>query len=95
MTNEKNKKRLYKILIGLGVFILSAIMEPFSVILQTVLQIISYLILGGDVVKKAFGNIKRGRLFDENFLMSIATIGAFAIGEHPEEVMVMFFYQLV
>ncbi|MFI3214435.1 MAG: HAD-IC family P-type ATPase, partial [Eubacteriales bacterium] len=91
---DKNKKRLHKIIVGLLVFIFSAIVGRYSVMVQTTLQIIAYLILGGDVVKNALGNIKRGNLFDENFLMSIATIGAFAVGEHPEAVMVMFFYQV-
>ncbi len=91
---DRNKKRLYKILLGFAVFIIASIIGSFSTTLQTILQIISYIILGGDVVAKACGNLKRGRLFDENFLMSIATIGAFAVGEHPEAVMVMFFYQV-
>ncbi len=91
---EKNKKRLHKILLGLGVFIASVIASYFSEPLQLILQIASYIILGWDVVYNALRNIKRGHLFDENFLMSIATIGAFAIGEHPEAVMVMFFYQV-
>ncbi len=91
---NKNQTRLYKILFGFSVFILSAIVALISTPLQTLLQIIAYLILGWDVIRKAAGNIKRGRLFDENFLMGIATIGAFAIGEHLEAVMVMFFYQI-
>lgn len=91
---DRNKKRLYKIILGLIVFIISAIVGNFSVPLQTLVQIVAYFILGGDVVAKALGNIKRRNLFDENFLMSIATIGAFAVGEHPEAVMVMFFYQV-
>ncbi|MFI3172667.1 MAG: heavy metal translocating P-type ATPase [Eubacteriales bacterium] len=90
----KNQKRLTKILLGLGVFTCSAIASYYSASLQLVLQIISYVILGWDVVYKALRNIKGGNVFDENFLMSIATIGAFAIGEHPEAVMVMFFYQV-
>ncbi len=91
---EKNKKRLRKILLGLGVFIASGIASFYSAPAQLILQIVSYIILGWDVVYSALGNIKRRNLFDENFLMSIATIGAFAIGEHPEAVMVMFFYQV-
>lgn len=91
---NKNKKRLYKISLGLLTFILSIIAGSFHTSIETALQIIAYLILGIDVVSKALGNIKRGNFFDENFLMSIATIGAFAVGEHPEAVMVMFFYQV-
>jgi Zn2+/Cd2+-exporting ATPase len=54
----------------------------------------AYLILGGDVVFKALKNIVRGQVFDENFLMGVATIGAFAIGEYPEAAGVMLFYQI-
>ena len=53
-----------------------------------------YLLLGGDIIIRAARNIARGRVFDENFLMSVATIGAFAIGEYPEAVGVMLFYQI-
>jgi len=56
--------------------------------------IAAYLILGGDVVFRALKNIARGQVFDENFLMSVATIGAFAIGEYPEAAGVMLFYQI-
>ncbi|MGM1046295.1 MAG: heavy metal translocating P-type ATPase [Bacillota bacterium] len=56
--------------------------------------LVIYLIAGGDVVLKALKNILRGKVFDENFLMSIATIGAFIIGEYPEGVAVMLFYQV-
>ncbi|HEM3600748.1 TPA: cadmium-translocating P-type ATPase, partial [Streptococcus suis] len=62
--------------------------------LQIALFIISYIIVGGDVVKRAVKNIFKGQVFDENFLMSIATIGAFFIGEYPEGVAVMLFYQV-
>ena len=55
---------------------------------------ISYLLVGGDVVWRALKNITRGQVFDENFLMSVATFGAFAIGEYPEGVAVMLFYQI-
>jgi Cd2+/Zn2+-exporting ATPase len=56
--------------------------------------IAAYLVLGGNIVLRAMQSIVRGHLFDENFLMSIATIGAFAIGEYPEAVGVMLFYQI-
>ena len=58
------------------------------------LFLLSYLLVGGDVVWRAIKNITRGQVFDENFLMSIATFGAFAIGEYPEGVAVMLFYQI-
>ena len=54
----------------------------------------SYVILGGDVVWQAVRNISKGRVFDEHFLMSVSTIGAFVIGEYPEAVAVMLFYQV-
>lgn len=56
--------------------------------------LIAYLVAGGDVLLKAFKNIIKGKVFDENFLMSLATVGALAIGEFPEAVMVMFLYQI-
>ncbi|MDR0380489.1 MAG: cadmium-translocating P-type ATPase [Oscillospiraceae bacterium] len=54
----------------------------------------SYLLIGGEVVLLALKNISRGQIFDENFLMSVATVGAFAIGEYPEGVAVMLFYRI-
>ncbi|WP_334074791.1 heavy metal translocating P-type ATPase [Paenibacillus sp. A14] len=62
--------------------------------LELLLYLAAYLIVGGDIVLKALKNIVRGRVFDEYFLMSIATIGAFVIGEYPEGVAVMLFYQV-
>lgn len=59
-----------------------------------IIYLISYLLLGYDVILKAFKNVLRGKIFDENFLMSIATIGAFIIKEYPEAVAVMLFYQI-
>ncbi|MBY3621056.1 cadmium-translocating P-type ATPase [Acinetobacter sp. CUI P1] len=61
---------------------------------ELLLFIVSYLIVGGDIVLRAVKNIIRGQVFDEYFLMSIATIGAFVIGEYPEGVAVMLFYQV-
>ena len=59
-----------------------------------ILFIASYLVIGGEVILTALKNITNGEIFDENFLMSIATIGAFFIGEYPEAVAVMLFYQI-
>lgn len=61
---------------------------------EFVLFFISYLLVGGEVVLRALKNIAKGRVFDENFLMSVATVGAFAIGEFAEGVAVMLFYQI-
>ena len=62
--------------------------------LKLILYVISYILAGGDVVKRALENIKEGEVFDENFLMAVASIGAFLIGEAPEGVAVMLFYQV-
>ena len=59
-----------------------------------ILYVIAYLILGGEIILKSVKGILRGDIFDENFLMSIATIGAFAIQEYPEAVGVMLFYRI-
>ncbi|MEK8129618.1 heavy metal translocating P-type ATPase [Paenibacillus filicis] len=61
---------------------------------ELMLFLAAYLVIGGDVVLQAVKNIGRGQVFDEYFLMSVATVGAFAIGEYPEGVAVMFFYQV-
>ena len=61
---------------------------------RNILFVISYVIIGYDIVLKAIRNIFKGKVFDENFLMTIATIGAFFIGEFPEACAVMLFYQV-
>ncbi len=97
------RKRLRKIIISAIIFLIAGLIEKINFanqdenvlhIVQIILYIISYLIVGFEVVKKAIINISHGEFFDENFLMSIATIGAFAIQEYPEAVAVMLFYQL-
>lgn len=87
-------KRLWRIIIGAAVLATAVLLNLNNEWLQIALFIISYIIVGGDVVKKAVKNIFKGQVFDENFLMSIATIGAFFIGEYPEGVAVMLFYQV-
>lgn len=83
-----------KIIISLILFII-AITDIFNnAIINSIIYIISYLLVGLEILKNAFLNIKKGKVFDENFLMSIATIGAFIIGEFPEAVAVMLFYQI-
>lgn len=67
---------------------------PVSGIAELLIFLAAYLIVGGEVVLAAARNIVRGQVFDENFLMALATIGAFAIGEYPEGVAVMLFYQV-
>ena len=96
--NEKQKKILSKIIIAAIFYIVAIIISklnfPKSNIISFVLFITAYIIVGKDVLLKAFSNIKRGKVFDENFLMSIATIGAVIIGEYPEAVGVMLFYMV-
>lgn len=88
------KKRAIKIIIASILFIL-AIAIPFpSIWVNKTLYLISYLLVGLNILKKAIRNIFRGKVFDENFLMSVATLGAFAIGELSEAVAVMLFYQV-
>ena len=88
------KKRTIKIIIAFILFLI-AICIPFpKEWMKKGIYIVSYCIVGLDIVWKAVRNITRGKVFDENFLMTIATIGAFAIGEFPEAVAVMLFYQI-
>ena len=88
------KKRATKIIIALILFLIAIIIKFPNEWLNKGIFIISYLIVGIEVLKEAIENIFKGEVFDENFLMSIATIGAFAIGEFPEAVAVMLFYQI-
>ena len=91
---KKVKKKLIRIIISFILLILAFILKLDNVIINDILFIISYLIVGYDIILKALRNITRGKVFDENFLMTIATIGAFFIGEFPEAVAVMLFYQV-
>jgi len=92
-----DSNKVYRRIIQYGISaILFAIALLFNLLgyIKFTLFFISYIIAGGDVVLKATKNILKGQIFDEYFLMSIATIGAFAIGEYPESVAVMLFYQI-
>ena len=73
---------------------LIAVIGDFKGALALILFVASYLLIGGKVVLTAIKNIARGQLFDENFLMTVATIGAFSISEYPEAVAVMLFYEI-
>ena len=88
------KKKRIKIIIALILFFIALIINFNNEWINNAIYIISYIIVGLEIVRKAIRNIKRGKIFDENFLMSIATIGAFGIGEFPEAVAVMLFYQV-
>ncbi len=92
--NKKMKKQLYRIIIS-GILLLFSILVDINVkYINSIIFIIAYFIIGYDILLKAFKNIKRGKVFDENFLMSVATIGALCIGNIPEAVSVMLFYQV-
>ena len=90
----KNYKEGIKIVIAFILFIIALVINFPNEWINKGIFIISYLIVGLDIVLKAIRNIFRGKVFDENFLMALATIGAFAIGEFPEAVAVMLFYQV-
>ena len=88
------KKRAIKILIALIIYIIAMAGNFTNIWVKDTLFIISYLIVGLSILKKAIRNIFRGKVFDENFLMAVATLGAFGVGEFPEAVAVMLFYQV-
>lgn len=88
------KARIIKILVAFILFIFAMSIKFENVWINNGIFIVSYVIVGFAILKKAIKNIFRGKVFDENFLMSVATLGAFAIGEYPEAVAVMLFYQV-
>lgn len=88
------KKDGIKIIIALILFLIALIANFGNIWVNNLLYILSYAIVGIEIVIKAFKNIIKGKVFDEHFLMAVATIGAFAIGELPEAVTVMIFYQI-
>ncbi len=88
------KKQGIKIIISFIFYILALVIKFPAEWMKLTVFIISYLIIGFEILKKAVRNIFRGKVIDENFLMAIATIGAFAIGEYSEAVAVMLFYQV-
>ena len=92
--NKKMKKKLYKIIISGILFLTAFLLKIDNKVVNNILFIISYIIVGKEILEKAFKNITRGKVFDENFLMTVATLGAFLIGEYPEAVAVMLFYQI-
>lgn len=88
------KKDGIKIIIALILFFIALIVDFGNIWINNILYILAYAMVGIEIVIKAFKNIIKGKVFDENFLMAVATIGAFAIGELPEAVAVMLFYQV-
>lgn len=92
--NKKMKKQLYRIIVS-GILLLFSLLVDINVkYINSIIFIVAYLIIGYDILLKALKNIKRGKIFDENFLMSVATVGALCIGNLPEAVSVMLFYQV-
>lgn len=93
LDNSEIKQKGIQLTIG-SFFFITAIIAPVSFNFKLALFITAYLIIGGGVLKQAVRNISQGQFFDENFLMVLATTGAFAIHEFPEAIAVMLFYQL-
>lgn len=92
-SNPITLKDNIKLICGILIYLVAILTEDL-VILSTILFVVSYILIGGEVLLTAFKNIKRGEIFDENFLMTVATLGAFSIKEYPEAVAVMLFYQI-
>lgn len=90
---KKQKKSLIRIICGLAILLMGLFL-PLEGYWKLLLFIPAYLVAGGDVVWDAVGGILHGQLFDENFLMTIATVGAFFVGEYTEAVAVMLFFQV-
>lgn len=97
---KAQKKDLIRLIVGLGFFLLALLLPTekllpeYAFYLSLILYIIPYLIIGGDVLLRAVRNIASGQVFDENFLMCAATIGAFVLKNYTEAVAVMLFYQV-
>ena len=95
--NDEDKKRTIRLAVGAVVYAIGMALTVFAklpTLAELAFLIVAYVILGWDVVWQAVKNITRGQIFDEHFLMSLSTIGAFAFGEYPEAVAVMLFYQV-
>ena len=91
--SRKHKKMLARIIVSAALLIACAF-SPLKGIWRLLSFLVPYAVIGWDVLWKAARNIAHGQVFDENFLMALATVGAFATGEYPEAVFVMLFYQV-
>ena len=95
---KKQKKVLYRILISAALLVALALLPldrlPYTALLRFVLYMIPYLVIGYDVLKKAVKGILKRQVFDEHFLMAVATVGAVLLGDYKEGVAVMLFYQI-
>lgn len=94
MKFSENQKRLIKTLIGAAVYVAAIATRVEGSLYSLGAFLAAYFIIGGDVLWRAIRNILRGKVFDENFLMSLATVGAFIVGDFAEAVAVMLFYQV-
>lgn len=96
--NKKQKRNLIRIIISFALMILLQLIPfellPYSNYIQFACYMVPYLVIGYDILKKALKGIKNRQVFDENFLMAVATIGAIILGEYKEGVAVMLFYQV-
>lgn len=95
--NKKQKKVLYRILLSLGFMIGIMILTSYvslNICVEVILYLIPYFIIGYDILRKAIKGILKRQVFDENFLMAVATVGAMCLGEFREGVAVMLFYQI-
>ena len=85
------KKRIQRLIVGAVLFAIALLVPAEPTALKCAVYLAAYLVIGYQVLRKALNNIKRGKIFDENFLMAVASVGAFVIGEYPEAVAVMLF----
>lgn len=95
--NKKQKKVLYRILLSLGFMIGIMILTSYvslNLYIEVIFYLIPYFIIGYDILRKAIKGILKRQVFDENFLMAVATVGAMCLGEFREGVAVMLFYQI-
>lgn len=88
------KNQIIRIAGCVVIMLAAALLPELTLITEVLMYITAYLLIGGDILWRAVRNILKGKIFDENFLMSLATVGAFCIGEYPEGVAVMLFYQV-
>ena len=94
MKLSENQKKLIKTIIGAAIYLLAILTREEGSLLSLATFLVAYFIIGGDVLWRAVRNILRGKVFDENFLMGLATVGAFIVGDFAEAVAVMLFYQV-
>ena len=92
--NKKQKKNLQRIIIALILVLILKLLPQFPTPVELVLYCVPYLVVGWDVLRKALLGIKNRQPFDECFLMAVATVGAFALGDYVEGCAVIIFYQI-